>query len=67
MDLRRRLLGSLCLLLGSLLAMTTLIQLYSLRSDIRAEVDASTRLVNVLAAAGSAPAGDAGAVRALLA
>jgi two-component system sensor histidine kinase UhpB len=67
MDLRRRLLGSLCLLLGSLLAMTTLIQLYSLRSDIRAEVDASTRLVNVLVAAGSAPAADAGAVRALLA
>jgi two-component system sensor histidine kinase UhpB len=67
MDLRRRLLGSLCLLLGSLLAMTTLIQLYSLRSDIRAEVDASSRLVNVLVAAGSAPAADAGAVRALLA
>jgi two-component system sensor histidine kinase UhpB len=67
MDLRRRLLGSLCLLLGSLLAMTTLIQLYSLRSDIRAEVDASTRLVNVLVAAGSAGADDAGEVRALLA
>jgi two-component system sensor histidine kinase UhpB len=71
MDLRRRLIGSLGLLLGSLLAMTTLIQLYSLRSDIRAEVDASTRLVNVLVAAGSAAgpadAGDAGAVRALLA
>lgn len=69
MDLRRRLIGSLGLLLGSLLAMTTLIQLYSLRSDIRAEVDASTRLVNVLAAAGNtgAGAGDTSAVRALLA
>ena len=67
MDLRRRLIGSLGLLLGSLLAMTTLIQLYSLRSDIRAEVDASTRLVNVLAAAGNTGTGDAGAVRALLA
>ena len=67
MDLRRRLIGSLGLLLGSLLAMTTLIQLYSLRSDIRAEVDASTRLVNVLVAAGSAGASDAGAARALLA
>ncbi len=67
MDLRRRLIGSLGLLLGCLLAVTTLIQLYSLRSDIRAEVDASTRLVNVLAAAGSAGASDAGAVRALLA
>jgi two-component system sensor histidine kinase UhpB len=62
MDLRRRLIGSLGLLLGGLLVMTTLIQLYSLRSDIRAEVDASARLVNVLAAAD-----DAGAVRALLA
>jgi two-component system sensor histidine kinase UhpB len=67
MDLRRRLIGSLGLLLGSLLAMTALIQLVSLRSDIRAEVDASARLVNVLVAAGSADAGDAGAVRALLA
>ncbi|MCS0630334.1 sensor histidine kinase [Telluria mixta] len=67
MDLRRRLIGSLGLLLGSLLAMTTLIQLYSLRSDIRAEVDASTRLVNVLAAAGNTGADDAGAVRTLLA
>lgn len=67
MDLRRRLVGTLGLLLGSLLAMTTLIQLYSLRSDIRAEVDASARLVDVLAAAGSAGAGDAADVRALLA
>ena len=41
MDLRR-LTGTLGLLLGGLLGMTTLIQLYSLRSDIRAEIDAWT-------------------------
>ena len=51
MDLRRRLVGMLGLLLGSLLAMTAVIQLLSLRTDIEAEVDASTRLVNVLLAA----------------
>jgi len=52
MDLRRRLVGTLGLLLGSLLALTAVIQLLSLKTDIEAEVDASTRLVNVLAAAG---------------
>jgi len=51
MDLRRRLVGMLGLLLGSLLAMTAVIQLLSLRTDIEAEVEASTRLVNVLLAA----------------
>jgi len=51
MDLRRRLIGMLGLLLGSLLAMTAVIQLLSLRTDIEAEVEASTRLVNVLLAA----------------
>ncbi len=51
MDLRRRLTGMLGLLLGSLLAMTAVIQLLSLRTDIEAEVEASTRLVNVLLAA----------------
>jgi two-component system sensor histidine kinase UhpB len=51
MDLRRRLVGTLGLLLGSLLVLTAVIQLLSLRTDIAAEVDASTRLVNVLAAA----------------
>jgi len=57
MDLRRRLIGTLGLLLGSLLAIIAAIQLVSLRSDIEAEVDASTRLVNVLLAASStAPA-----------
>jgi two-component system sensor histidine kinase UhpB len=53
MDLRRRLIGLLGLLLGCLLAMTAVIQLYSLRSDIEAEVEASARLVNVLLAAGN--------------
>jgi two-component system sensor histidine kinase UhpB len=53
MDLRRRLIGSLGLLLGSLMVMATLIQLHSLRTDIEAEVDASARLVNVLLAAGN--------------
>jgi two-component system, NarL family, sensor histidine kinase UhpB len=52
MDLRRRLIGLLGLLLGSLLAMTAAIQLVSLKSDIQAEVEASARLVRVLLAAG---------------
>ncbi|TWI62616.1 two-component system sensor histidine kinase UhpB [Pseudoduganella lurida] len=55
MDLRRRLAGMLALLLGSLFALTAIIQLYSLRADIEAEVAASVRLVNVLAAAGAPP------------
>lgn len=55
MDLRRRLIGSLGLLLGSLLAIIAVIQLLSLRSDIDAEVEASTRLVNVLLAATDPP------------
>jgi two-component system, NarL family, sensor histidine kinase UhpB len=54
MDLRRRLIGSLGLLLGSLMVMATLIQLVSLRTDIEAEVDASARLVSVLLEAGNA-------------
>lgn len=58
MDLRRRLIGSLGLLLGSLITITILIQLHSLRSDIDAEVAASTRLVGVLLAAGTTPKGD---------
>lgn len=57
MDLRRRLIGSLGLLLGGLMAIATLLQLYSLRADIDAEVSASTRLVGVLLAAGSPAAG----------
>ena len=52
MDLRRRLIGSLGLLLGSLMTITILIQLHSLRADIDAEVAASARLVGVLLAAG---------------
>lgn len=54
MDLRRRLIGSLSLLLGSLMAIAILIQLYSLRADIASEVGASTRLVGVLLAAENA-------------
>jgi two-component system sensor histidine kinase UhpB len=56
MDLRRRLIGLLALLLGGLLAMTAIIQLVSLRKDIEAEVEASARLVNVLLAAGDSQA-----------
>ena len=51
MDLRRRLIGRLGLLLAALLAMAMLIQLSSLRSDIAAEVAASERLVATLLAA----------------
>lgn len=57
MDLRRRLIATLGLLLAGLLAMTAVIQLLSLRSDIDAEVAASARLVNVLLAAGAPAAG----------
>ncbi|WP_153146062.1 sensor histidine kinase [Dechloromonas sp. H13] len=56
MDLRRRLLGSLGLLLAGLMAMALVIQVHSLRADIQAEVDASERLVNVLLATGSGEA-----------
>lgn len=56
MDLRRRLLGWLGLLLGGLLAMALTVQLHSLRADIGAEVAASSRLLEVLLAAdGAAP------------
>jgi two-component system sensor histidine kinase UhpB len=51
MDLRRRLIGSLSLLLGSLMIIAIIIQLYSLRADIASEVGASTRLVSLLLAA----------------
>lgn len=51
MDLRRRLITRLGLLLGGLMAVATAIQLYSLRSDIDAEVRASARVVGMLAAA----------------
>lgn len=54
MDLRRRLLTRLGLLLGGLLAVAMLVQLHSLRSDIESEVAASARLVEVLLAAGTA-------------
>lgn len=54
MDLRRRLVVYLGGLLGGLLVMAILINLYSLRSDIQAEVGASERLVAVLFEAGQA-------------
>ena len=50
MDLRRRLLGWLGLLLGGLLSMALLIQLWSLRDDIDTEIAASSRLVELLLA-----------------
>lgn len=53
MDLRRRLTGSLGLLLACLMAVATVIQFYSLRSDIDAEISASDRMVNLLVAAES--------------
>lgn len=62
MDLRHRLISSLGLLLGSLMTITILIQLHSLREDINAEVDASTRLVSVLLAAGTTPQGSESAL-----
>jgi len=52
MDLRRRLLGYLGALLGGLVVMALLINLYSLRQDIRTEVSASAQLVRVLLSAG---------------
>src|SRR5574343_724682 len=52
MDLRRRLVGSLSLLLAALLAVTALVQFYSLRADVAAEVKASSHLVTVLLTAG---------------
>ena len=67
MDLRRRLVGLLGLLLGALLAVTAVIQLVSLHSDIEAEVAASARLVDVLVAAGSMQPGNAAALEARLA
>ena len=48
MDLRRRLVGYLGALLLGLLLMTVLINLYSLRHDVTAEVAASEQLVRVL-------------------
>lgn len=66
MDLRRRLIGSLGLLLGSLMAMAAVIQFYSLRSDIEAEISASARLVGVLLAADASSNGSGAALTELL-
>lgn len=48
MDLRKRLVKYLGILLAGLFAMALLVNLYSLRSDIDAEVAASERLVKIL-------------------
>lgn len=53
MDLRRRLLGYLGALLTGLFLMALLINLYSLRSDINAELAASERLAKILLDASS--------------
>jgi two-component system sensor histidine kinase UhpB len=66
MDLRRRLLGSLGVLLAGLLAMIAVVQLHSLRADVEAEVAASTHLVNVLVSAGTLAPQGAPALRQLL-
>ena len=52
MDLRRRLLSTLGILLTALLLVAVLINLSSLRQDINAEVSASAQLVQVLLQAG---------------
>ncbi|MBS1158858.1 MAG: signal transduction histidine kinase, glucose-6-phosphate specific [Proteobacteria bacterium] len=52
MDLRKRLVGHLGALLGGLMLVALLVNLYSLRQDIDTEVGASERLVDVLLAAG---------------
>lgn len=51
MDLRRRLLIRLGVLLAGLIGVTLLVQWHSLRADIAAEIAASSRLVDVLLAA----------------
>lgn len=66
MDLRKRLVIWLGGLLGGLLLVAVLINLHSLRGDIRAEVAASERLVAVLLKAGQTPADDTAALAALL-
>ena len=58
MDLRRRLIGTLSLLLGALVSAAMLVQLSSLREDIEAEIAASARLVEVLAALSGKADGD---------
>lgn len=52
MDLRRRLVGYLGALLLGLLLLTVLINLYSLRSDVSAELSASEQLAGVLLESG---------------
>lgn len=72
MDLRRRLVGYLGALLLGLFLMTVLINLYSLRDDVTAEVAASEQLARVLqdggrVGAGLPPAEAAARLRAILA
>lgn len=56
MDLRRRLLGWLGLLLGCLLAAAAAVQFASLRADIATEIAASSRLVGLLTLIDGEPA-----------
>lgn len=68
MDLRRRLVGYLGALLLGLFLMTVVINLYSLRDDVTAEVAASEQLARVLQdGAGLSPAEAAVRLRAILA
>lgn len=53
MDLRKRLVGYLGILLAGLFLVALLVNFHSLRSDIEAEVAASERLARILLAAGS--------------
>lgn len=71
MDLRRRLVGYLGALLAGLFLMALVVNLYSLRSDINAEVAASERLARILLDASSldrqqAPEEAASRLRALI-
>lgn len=56
MDLRKRLVWALGMLLGGLVAMTMLVNLYSLRQDVEAEIRASEQLLAVLLQASRIPA-----------
>lgn len=66
MDLRKRLVWVLGILLGCLLVVTMLINLHSLRQDVEAEIRASEQLVAVLLQANRIPASATEELRQLL-
>lgn len=66
MDLRKRLVLVLGILLGGLVAMTMLVNLHSLRQDVEAEIRASEQLVSVLLQASQIPASATDELAALL-